>query len=132
MNYLRVHWKRFAVLSAVFGLGATGLIIASSPRGRFCDNRIGAVGHPYWRFSDGRVGIVACGQYEPHGTYRQTGSGWIWINDYKAEKYGPQTNQLELHWWGMSIGPGPGRSEFHRCWHLWMNSHGPLWHPWDT
>ena len=106
--------------------------MVSSPRGRYCDDRIGAVGHPYWQFAEGKVDVVACGELIHHGSYSHAPGGWIWINDFKAEKLGLQTNRIELHWWGISTGQGLDRLEFHRCRHFWMNSRGPLWHPWDS
>ncbi len=112
------------------GLAATGLVTTSSPRGRYCDDRIGAIGHPYWLFSGGKVAVVACGHHNPSGTYGRNQGRWVWVSEHKAGEFA-STNRLEVHWWGLAVGDQPNQDSLRRCWHFWMNSHGPLWDPWD-
>lgn len=130
MNHLRVHWKAIALLLLIAVGLVTAVSLLSSPAGRYCDDSIGATGHPYWSFSSGEVQIVACSEHIHQGSYYRSGNDWVWVSDYQAEKFGPQTNLIEVHLSGISIIHGDDREERRRCWHFWMNSEGPLWHSW--
>jgi hypothetical protein len=134
MAWIRAHGRRIAFWLLATGFAVCVLFVGaalSSPAGRYCDDRIGALGHPYWLFSAGRVDLVMCGQHQRHGTYQRTQNGWVWINDFGGERLGIATNCLELHWWGLTVVERPKQESLRRCWHFWMNSHGPLWHAWD-
>jgi hypothetical protein len=96
-------------------------------QGRFCAVGIGAIGHPYFQYVDGKAYLVACGERTLEGTYRRTASGWETIS--VSRKGATNTSPLEFHWWGVVMGEPP--MSFPRCWHFWMNSRGPLWNPWD-
>ncbi len=117
------------VVAGIVSIVSLAVAILSSPVGRFCDDRIGAIGHPYWQFTDGKLYLWTCGQRTFEGTYRRTASGWEVIS--VSKKGVTNTSPLEVHWWGLATGVPPDQYSCHRCWHLWMNSSGPLWHPWD-
>lgn len=130
MNHLRVHWKAIALLLLIAVGLVTAVSLLSSPAGRYCDDSIGATGHPYWSLSGGEVQVVACGEHTHEGSYFRSGKDWVCVNDYQAKKFGLQTNLIEVHLSGISITHGDYREERRRCWHFWMNSEGPLWHSW--
>ena len=109
------------------GLGVIvgiGLFLA---QGHYCAPQIGAVGHPYWQFADGKVYLVVCGQRTLEGAYRRTARGWEAVS--VARNGVTNTSPLDLHWSRVVMGQPP--MSFPRCWHFWMNSRGPLWNPWD-
>jgi len=109
---------------AVGVLAGLGLFLA---QGRYCDPYVGAVGHPYWQFPGGKVYHVVCGQRELMGTYRRTAGGWEAVSI--SSNGVTNTWLLDFHWSRVVMGEPP--MSFPRCWHFWMNSHGPLWDPWD-
>jgi hypothetical protein len=110
-------------------LGAAALFVVFLRQGRYCDSHIGAIGHPYFQFIDGKVYVVACGERTLEATYRWTANGWEATPI--PSKGVTNTSPIEFHWWGVVAGQPPDQTTFHRCWHFWMNSHGPLWNPWD-
>lgn len=106
-------------LSGVLGMG---LFFA---QGRYCATQIGAVGHPYFRFVDGKMYSVVCGKRSLEATYRHTADGWEAIS--VGRNGGTNASPLDLRWSGVVM----EGIYFPRCSHFWMNSHGPLWNPWD-
>ena len=130
-----IHWlksqKRKALVTVLCGcgVGVLALVALFLAQGRFCDPYMGAVGHPYWEFSDGKMQVVACGQRLPsNGVYQRTSGGWVLFMNHYGRK---NTNHLEFHLRGVTIGSPPNQMFLPRCWHFWMNSRGPLWAPWD-
>src|SRR5712664_751682 len=121
LNRIR-HPKRVAVIVAGFSLGVAIPLLLFLKQGRYCDPNIGAVGHPYWQFVDGKGYLVACGQRQLVTTYKRTKSGW---EATSVSNKGVTNNvPLEFHWWGVVSGQPPDEMRFHRSWHFWMNSHG--------
>ncbi len=119
-------WKRVAALAISVILAAPVVIVFSW--GRYCDDRIGALGHPYYRFANGSLELVACGQHIPQGTFQRTRHGWVCL----TSEHGVTTAKtLRFALWSFTAGQPPDQLKVGRCWHFWMNSHGPLWHPWD-
>ena len=96
-------------------------------QGRFCAVGIGAIGHPYWQYVDGKAYSVVGGKRTLEGYYRRTAGGWE--SFYISGNGVTNTSPLEFHWWSVTMGEPP--MSFPRCWHFWMNSRGPLWNPWD-
>jgi hypothetical protein len=112
------------VCSAVSVLAALGLFLA---QGRYCDPYVGAVEHPYWKFTGGKVYHVVCGERQLMDTYRRTAGRWEAVS---VSRDGiTNTWPLDFRWSRVVMGEPP--MSFPRCWHVWMNSHGPLWDPWD-
>ena len=112
------------VCCAVGALAGLGMFLA---QGRYCDPYVGAVGHPYWQIAHGKACHVVCGQRELLVPYRRTARGW---EAASVSRDGiTNTWPLDLHWSRVVMGEPP--MSFPRCWHFWMNSHGPLWNPYD-
>ena len=126
MRWKNTRWRKvlLALLSCcVFGaLVGIGLFLA---QGRYCNRYVGAVGHPYFQFTGGNVYSVVCGQRKLEGHYRRTASGWEAISVSRDGT--TNSSPLDLRWSRVVM----GELTFPRCWHFWMNSHGPLWDPWD-
>jgi hypothetical protein len=120
----RKKWKRVAALVALILFAAPLVLVFSW--GRYCDDRIGAVGHPYYRITNGTLELVACGQHIPQGTVFRTSHGWVCLASHNGVT---TTNDLKFDLWGFTAGERPDQLEVRRCWHFWMNSSGPLWHP---
>jgi hypothetical protein len=70
--------------------------------------------------------LVACGQHIPQGTVFRTSHGWVCLASHNGVT---TTNDLKFDLWGFTAGERPDQLEVRRCWHFWMNSSGPLWHP---
>jgi hypothetical protein len=128
MRWLKNRTRRTLVTAlcccGVGVLAGLGFFLA---QGRYCDPYVGAVGHPYWQFTHGKVYSVVCGQQTLMGTYRRAPGGWEAVSVSRSGV--TNTWPLEFHWSRVVMGQPP--MSFPRCWHFWMNSHGPLWNPWD-
>jgi hypothetical protein len=111
-------------LCGVGALAGLGLFFA---QGRYCDPYVGAVGHPYWQFTNGKVYSVVSGRRSVEGTYGHTAGGWEAVS--VSPKGVTNTSPLGFHWSRVVL--GEPSITLPRCWHFWMNSHGPLWSPSD-
>lgn len=65
---------------AIAGVILWRIAFPSTPCGHYECSNIGAKGHSYWEFKDGKVTVVTEEKTIASGTYAYTNKAWFWLS----------------------------------------------------
>ncbi len=107
-----VRLLALASVMALAGVILWRIALPSTPCGHYECNNIGAKGHSYWEFKDGKVSIVTEEKTIACGTYTYTNNAWFWLSGGPGT---PVSTRIEVYGLGLRVDPDAEGLFWPRC-----------------